>query len=180
MWGRSSEHEISCISAGGILAGIDRTLYEPVLIGITQQGDWVLLPNDYALSIVNGALPHVDPSAPAVVAGIAGLSSEGKNLDIDIIFLCFMVPMVKMELSKVFARWQILPTLEVAYWPRLLRWINHLQSQYSLPLESKLLKDLWSLKKNGLKIRVHVLENCNTWLPSICETSTRWLQSWNA
>ena len=28
--GRSSEHEISCISAGGILAGIDRTLYEPV------------------------------------------------------------------------------------------------------------------------------------------------------
>ena len=84
--GRSSEHEISCISAGGILAGIDRTLYEPVLIGITQQGDWVLLPNDYALSIVNGALPHVDPSAPAVVADIAGLSSQGKNLDIDIIF----------------------------------------------------------------------------------------------
>ena len=84
--GRSSEHEISCISAGGILAGIDRTLYEPVLIGITQQGDWVLLPNDYALSIVNGALPHVDPSAPAVVADIAGLSSQGRNLDIDIIF----------------------------------------------------------------------------------------------
>jgi D-alanine-D-alanine ligase len=84
--GRSSEHEISCISAGGILAGIDRTKYEPILIGITQQGDWVLLPNDYALSISNGALPHVDPSAPAVVADIAGLSSQGKNLDIDIIF----------------------------------------------------------------------------------------------
>ena len=84
--GRSSEHEISCISAGGIMAGIDRNIYEPILIGITQQGDWVLLPNDYQLSIVDGALPHIDPSAPAVVADIAGLSSQGKNLDIDIIF----------------------------------------------------------------------------------------------
>jgi len=84
--GRSSEHEISCISAGGVLAGIDRTNYEPILIGISKAGDWVLLPNDYPLSIVNGALPHVDPHAPAVVADIAGLSSQGKNLDIDIVF----------------------------------------------------------------------------------------------
>ena len=34
--GRSSEHEISCISAGGILSALDRTRYEPMLIGITR------------------------------------------------------------------------------------------------------------------------------------------------
>ena len=56
--GRSSEHEISCISAGGILSAIDRNVYEPILIGITRTaGRWVLVPNDYSLSIINGILP---------------------------------------------------------------------------------------------------------------------------
>ena len=50
--GRSSEHEISCLSAGGVLAGLDRSLYDSVLIGITKVGNWVLLPNDYPLPII--------------------------------------------------------------------------------------------------------------------------------
>ena len=54
--GRSSEHEISCLSAGGVLAGLDRSLYDPVLIGITKAGNWVLLPNNYPLAIINGVL----------------------------------------------------------------------------------------------------------------------------
>ena len=49
--GKSSEHEISCISAGGVLSAIDVDKYEPVLIGITKSGKWLLLPNDINFSI---------------------------------------------------------------------------------------------------------------------------------
>ncbi len=40
--GRSSEHTISCISAGSILRAIDQAKYEVIPIGITEQGKWVL------------------------------------------------------------------------------------------------------------------------------------------
>ncbi len=52
--GRSSEHEISCISAGGVISAIDRSKYTPVLIGITKSGKWVHLNEDFPLAIVNG------------------------------------------------------------------------------------------------------------------------------
>ncbi len=84
--GRSSEHEISCISAGGVAAAIDRSLYEPVLIGITEQGDWVLIPEGYPLAITDGVLPKVPTDAPKVVADISGFSSNGKALNIDLVF----------------------------------------------------------------------------------------------
>lgn len=85
--GRSSEHEISCISAGGILSAIDRDLYEPVLIGITRTaGRWVLVPHDYPLSIVDGVLPTVPEDAESVNTDIRGFSANGKALNIDVIF----------------------------------------------------------------------------------------------
>lgn len=85
--GRSSEHEISCISAGGIMAAINREIYEPILIGITRTaGRWVLIPNDYPLSIVNGVLPNVPEDAPVLNTDIAGFSINGKILHVDVIF----------------------------------------------------------------------------------------------
>jgi len=57
--GRSSEHEISCISAGGILAAINRELFEPVLIGITKNGAWVIPDPHQSLEIVDGNLPQI-------------------------------------------------------------------------------------------------------------------------
>ena len=84
--GRSSEHEISCISAGGVLAAIDRTQFEPVLIGISKSGKWVLIPEGHPLSIVDGVLPTVPDNAPAVIADVAGFSSVGKSLAIDLVF----------------------------------------------------------------------------------------------
>ncbi|MEY3857897.1 MAG: hypothetical protein RL290_491, partial [Actinomycetota bacterium] len=80
--GISSEHEISCVSAGGVLKGLDSTKYNAVLIGITKAGKWVLLPNDYPLEIVGGTLPTVSEGAPAVVADIHGFSVAGKALEI--------------------------------------------------------------------------------------------------
>ena len=84
--GLSSEHEISCISAGGVLKGLDTTKYQGVLIGITKAGNWVLLPNDYPLEIVEGKLPVVDENAPALVADVHGFSVGGKKLAIDCVF----------------------------------------------------------------------------------------------
>ena len=84
--GRSSEHEISCLSAGGVLAGLDRSLYDPVLIGITKVGNWVLLPNDYPLAIVNGVLPIVDETATPLVADVHGFAVNGQALHIDVVF----------------------------------------------------------------------------------------------
>lgn len=84
--GRSSEHEISCLSAGGVLAGLDRSTYEPVLIGITKSGQWVHLPLNYSLSINNGVLPTVDDNATALVADVHGFSVNGKPLAIDVVF----------------------------------------------------------------------------------------------
>ena len=56
--GRSSEHEISCVSAGGVLAALDKNKYEVLLIGITRSGKWVHVPHDFPLQI-RGGVHHV-------------------------------------------------------------------------------------------------------------------------
>lgn len=84
--GRSSEHEISCLSAGGVLSAIDRDKYEVVLIGITKSGKWVLVPQTHELRIQNGILPSVPDDAQPVIADIAGFSVDGKGLEIDLVF----------------------------------------------------------------------------------------------
>ena len=84
--GRSSEHEISCISAGGIVGAIDRTKFDPIIIGITKSGRWVHLSEDFPLQIVDGVLPVIPEDAPVVVADVAGFSLGGAPLNIDIVF----------------------------------------------------------------------------------------------
>ncbi len=66
--GRSSEHSISCISAGSVLRALDRNLYDVVPIGITKSGKWVLeADNADRLAIQNGVFPEVDSANPAVL-----------------------------------------------------------------------------------------------------------------
>ena len=84
--GKSSEHEISCISANGILDAIDRSKFEPVLIGITKSGKWLLLPDDTTFITLNGALPTVPESGIEVSITSQGVFSGGKNLAIDVAF----------------------------------------------------------------------------------------------
>jgi len=40
--GRSSEHAISCVTAGSVLAALDPAAYDVVAVGITRDGRWVL------------------------------------------------------------------------------------------------------------------------------------------
>ncbi|MFY9928695.1 MAG: D-alanine--D-alanine ligase family protein [Streptosporangiaceae bacterium] len=59
--GRSTEHAVSCASAGLILSAIDPERYEVLPIGITTDGRWVLTSGDPArLALSAGTLPSVE------------------------------------------------------------------------------------------------------------------------
>jgi len=63
--GRSTEHAVSCASAGLILSAIDPERYEVLPIGITTDGRWVLTSGDPArlapqLALSGGTLPSVE------------------------------------------------------------------------------------------------------------------------
>jgi D-alanine-D-alanine ligase len=66
--GRSSEHAISCVTAGSVLAAIDRDRYDVVPIGITTEGRWVLAEDaPEKLAITGDRLPSVDETGSSVV-----------------------------------------------------------------------------------------------------------------
>ncbi len=60
--GRSNEHAISCVTAGSVLAAIDREKYDVVPIGIARDGRWVLESGEPDRLRIHGPeqLPHVD------------------------------------------------------------------------------------------------------------------------
>lgn len=59
--GRSSEHAISCVSAGSILRNLDPQRFDVVAVGITPAGSWVLTDGrPETLAITDGKLPGVD------------------------------------------------------------------------------------------------------------------------
>ena len=65
--GRSSEHAISCVSAGSVLGHVDRDRYEVIPVGITRDGGWVLGQDDpAALSVRNRELPAVEDTGAAL------------------------------------------------------------------------------------------------------------------
>ncbi len=59
--GRSSEHEISCVTAAGVLRSIDRTRFDVIPVGITKSGATVLLDEQQldGYRLEAGALPEV-------------------------------------------------------------------------------------------------------------------------
>jgi len=59
--GRSSEHEISCATAAGVLEAIDRDRFEVVPIGITRDGAYTLQADDAAAFRMD---PTAMPSVP--------------------------------------------------------------------------------------------------------------------
>jgi D-alanine-D-alanine ligase len=66
--GRSTEHGVSCVSAGSVLAAIDRDRYDVVPVGISREGRWVLAADEpEKLAITGGELPGVEESGAAVV-----------------------------------------------------------------------------------------------------------------
>ena len=71
--GRSTEHQISCVSAGGVLRALDPAVFEVIPVGITPKGSWVLVTGEteqLALSR-GGTLPSLDDSSGAPVVWTA-------------------------------------------------------------------------------------------------------------
>jgi D-alanine-D-alanine ligase len=95
--GVSAEHEISCVTAGGIFRAIDRSKFTPVGVGITKSGRWVRVSDAELASfeLSSGQLPYVGENHPDAMllrtaAGVELVTREGDGLsevlDIDAAF----------------------------------------------------------------------------------------------
>jgi D-alanine-D-alanine ligase len=97
--GRSTEHAISCLSAGGVLGALDPDEFEIVPVGITREGRWILTDGDpRQLSLdVGRALPEITAASGSAVVlpgdptthGLVVLDpSEGARAlgDVDVVF----------------------------------------------------------------------------------------------
>ncbi len=95
--GRSSEHTISCATAGGVLSAIDRDKYNVVPIGITKDGAFTLQPDDAALFTLNpSAMPVVvdngtrvswPESAASRELSVTDAAGQSRSLgDVDVVF----------------------------------------------------------------------------------------------
>lgn len=82
--GRSSEHSISCVTAGGVLSAIDRDRYEVIPIGITRDGAFVLEVDDPArFRLDPGALPEVRDNGSRVRLPESATTRELRVTDAD-------------------------------------------------------------------------------------------------
>jgi D-alanine-D-alanine ligase len=95
--GRSSEHAISCVSAGSVLTHLDRARFDVIPVGISPDGAWVLGTAEPAeLAIRDRALPAVDDGAVALalpgdptrqeLVRIAGARSGEVLSAVDVVF----------------------------------------------------------------------------------------------
>jgi D-alanine-D-alanine ligase len=79
--GRSSEHAISCVSAGSILRNLDPERFEVVAVGITPGGSWVLTDGrPDTLAITDGRLPEVTGASGTALALPADPHRSGQLL----------------------------------------------------------------------------------------------------
>ena len=64
--GQSNEHEVSCLTAAGVLGAIDQTRYRVHGIGIDKSGLWHRYSVDEirALQIVDGVMPSIGADHP--------------------------------------------------------------------------------------------------------------------
>ncbi|MEV0727119.1 D-alanine--D-alanine ligase family protein [Polymorphospora sp. NPDC050346] len=77
--GRSTEHGISCVSAGAVLAALDPDEFEVVPIGITRDGRWVLTDGDASqLAIAQRRLPEITVDSGQMV--VLPADPVGNNL----------------------------------------------------------------------------------------------------
>ncbi len=80
--GKSAEHEISLLSAKNVIDAIDKTRYQPVLIGIDKSGRWVTSePSKFLLNSADPKLIKLNESGKTGVALVP--QSSGRLTDLD-------------------------------------------------------------------------------------------------
>ncbi|NTV40595.1 MAG: D-alanine--D-alanine ligase A, partial [Demequinaceae bacterium] len=66
--GRSSEHEVSCTTAAGVLGAIDRDRWDVIAVGIGRDGSWTLQSDDPAdWELRDGRMASVVPTNKRVL-----------------------------------------------------------------------------------------------------------------
>jgi D-alanine-D-alanine ligase len=95
--GRSSEHEVSCLSARSVLGAIDRDAYEVITVGITRDGRWSLTDGE-VVTRKGDPLPSVTDDGPtvALVRGRTGtrlvrFDEDDTVTDLGPVDVCFPV-----------------------------------------------------------------------------------------
>ena len=82
--GRSSEHAISCVSAGSILRNLDPELFVVVAVGISPEGSWMLTDGrPETLAITDGQLPQVSDASGTALALPADPRRGGQLISLD-------------------------------------------------------------------------------------------------
>ena len=90
--GRSSEHEISCLSARSVIDALDPATTDVVPIGIARDGRWHVLGGPPALPSETGRMPEigVDDGSIVRLAGDDGrpalVRADGSRTDLDVVF----------------------------------------------------------------------------------------------
>lgn len=87
--GRSGEHEVSLASARSVLAALDRSRYEVLPIGITPEGEWLLVEGPSHLAEGEGKRLGVVPGLsgrPLVYMGAVGEAARWLEESIDVAF----------------------------------------------------------------------------------------------
>lgn len=105
--GRSAEHEISLLSARFVVESLDRSKYDPILIGIDKSGRWLLQDEPTLLGAARDPrLVKLNPAMPGVLLpphpelnGVSLLHSDesdqtrGGPLAVDVVFPVLHGPM---------------------------------------------------------------------------------------
>ncbi len=87
--GQSSEHVVSCMSAANVIDQIDKNKYDLLLIGITEEGQWILTPsvdeirNDTWRSGKTHAVLSPDATKKCVIISEGDVTKEVK---VDMVF----------------------------------------------------------------------------------------------
>ncbi|MDU0293779.1 D-alanine--D-alanine ligase family protein [Saccharothrix longispora] len=85
--GRSSEHMVSCLSAGSVLPHLDRERFEVVPVGITEGGAWVIGADDTkALEVRDRQLPTVASLVPVSGGELVPVTPDAVLGDVDVVF----------------------------------------------------------------------------------------------
>lgn len=83
--GRSSEHEVSLVSASAVIANADPERIDVTMIGITKTGEWYLFEGDIAEIKAGTWRDHATKRIAVDLAG-GGLTADGEPLNVDAVF----------------------------------------------------------------------------------------------
>ena len=87
--GRSTEHSISCLSAGSVIEALREAGYDVVPLGITRAGAWLLAGESQPYRIAGDRLPDLTDGEPVhfVADGTGALATDdGRPLAVDVVF----------------------------------------------------------------------------------------------